>query len=102
MIVTGEGRLDDQTSGGKLISAICARAGTTRVCAIVGTSTLDPQVARRLGLTNVISLRELTAQDTSKDPALKTKALHSAGRILHALASSPTTQYERSPACATG
>ena len=92
MLVTGEGRLDDQTSGGKLISAVCSRAGSTPVAAVVGTSTLDQQATRHLGLTNVISLREITAQDTSKDPALATKALQNAGRILHTLASGPTTQ----------
>lgn len=90
MIVTGEGRLDDQTSGGKLISAVCTRAGNTPVAAVVGTSTLDEQAAHRLGLTNVIALREITAHDTSKNPALATTALQDAGRILHAIASGPT------------
>jgi glycerate kinase len=90
MLVTGEGRLDDQTSGGKLISAVCTRAGNTPVAAVVGTSTMDQQAARHLGLSKVIALRDLTAQDTSKDPALAAKALQKAGRILHALASGPS------------
>jgi glycerate kinase len=89
MLVTGEGRLDDQTSGGKLISAVCSRAGNTPVAAVVGASTLDQQAAQRLGLSKVIALRDLTDQDTSKDPALATTALQNAGRILHALASGP-------------
>ncbi|HCB58266.1 MAG TPA: glycerate kinase, partial [Arthrobacter bacterium] len=92
MLVTGEGRLDDQTSSGKLISAVCSRAGNTPVAAVVGTSTLDDQAARHLGLSKVIALRDLTHEDTSKDPALASKVLQNAGRILHALVAGRTAR----------
>jgi glycerate kinase len=81
-VVTGEGRLDAQTSGGKLISAVCARSGNTPVWAVVGRSVLDEEAARQLGLVTVMSLQDLTTHDTSQDPALATAALQQAGRMI--------------------
>jgi glycerate 2-kinase len=82
LVVTGEGRLDAQTSGGKLISAVCARSGNTPVWAVVGRSVLDEEAARQLGLVTVMSLQDLTTHDTSQDPALATAALQQAGRMI--------------------
>ena len=82
LVVTGEGRLDAQTSGGKLISAVCARSGNTPVWAVVGRSDLDEVAARQLGLATVLALQDLTTQDTSQDPALATAALQQAGRMI--------------------
>lgn len=80
LVITGEGRLDAQTSDGKLISAVCARSGTTPVWAVVGRSDLDEGMASKLGLSNVTALQDLTAQDTSQDPTLAKAALQEAGR----------------------
>ena len=86
LVVTGEGRLDAQTSDGKLISAVCARSGNTPVWAVVGCSILDDRAAAGMGLSSVIALQDLADQDTSQDSALATNALHLAGRnIAHAL-----------------
>jgi glycerate kinase len=82
LVVTGEGRLDAQTSGGKLISAVCARSGNTPVWAVVGRSDLAEEAAGQLGLATVLALQDLTTQDTSQDPALATAALQQAGRMI--------------------
>jgi glycerate kinase len=82
LVVTGEGRLDAQTSDGKLISAVCARAAGTPVWAVVGTSMLGGAAAGHLGLSGVVALTDITAQDTSKDPDLAAEALKRAGRNL--------------------
>lgn len=82
LLVTGEGHLDAQTTGGKLISAVCARAGTTPVWAVVGRTSLDTAAARRLGLSRVIALGDLTTEDTSQNPAMATAVLQDAGRII--------------------
>lgn len=88
LLVTGEGCLDSQTAGGKLISAVCARAGSTPVWAVVGCTTLDAAAARQLGLSMVLALQELSPQDTSRDPVGATAVLQDAGRaILNAVRS---------------
>ncbi len=79
-MVTGEGRLDAQTSDGKLISAVCTRAAGTPVWAAVGTSMLDGEAASDLGLSGVVALTDITAHDTSRDPGLASEALQQAGR----------------------
>ena len=90
LVVTGEGRLDAQTSDGKLISAVCTRAAGTPVWAAVGTSILDEEAAGRLGLSGVVALTDITARDTSRDPGLAAEALEQAGRniVLHVRAQS--------------
>jgi glycerate kinase len=86
LVVTGEGRLDAQTSGGKLISAVCARSAGTPVWAVVGSSLLDEAAAKELGLSEVIALQDLSSQDTSRDSAAAAEALQQAGRnIIRAL-----------------
>ncbi|WP_461163931.1 glycerate kinase [Arthrobacter sp. R4-81] len=82
LLITGEGRLDAQTAGGKLISTVCRRAGSIPVWAVAGCSTLAASEARQLGLSKVLTLQELSPQDTSRDPALATAVLQEAGRAI--------------------
>ena len=82
LLVTGEGCLDSQTASGKLISAVCARAGSTPVWAVVGRTTLDAASARQLGLSMVLALQDLSPQDTSRDPVGATAVLQDAGRAI--------------------
>jgi glycerate kinase len=82
LLITGEGCLDAQTAGGKLISAVCGRAGSTPVWAVVGCSMLDAPAARQLGLSKVLALQELSPHDTSRDPVLATSVLQEAGRAV--------------------
>jgi glycerate kinase len=90
LLITGEGRLDAQTADGKLISAVCARAEGTPVWAVVGCSALDRPAARELGLEGVVALQDLSALDTSKDPAAAAALLRQAGRdIIHQVGTLP-------------
>ncbi|MDQ0676720.1 hypothetical protein QFZ30_000102 [Arthrobacter pascens] len=66
----------------KVISAVCARSGTTPVWAVVGRSDLDEEAAKQLGLATVMALQDLTKQDTSQDPALAASGLQQAGRTI--------------------
>lgn len=57
-IVTGEGRLDDQTASGKVIQAVCEAAGEAGVpvIALCGSVADDPSLPGKLGLAAAFSL----------------------------------------------
>ncbi len=61
-VVTGEGKLDEQSSAGKAVSEVARRAQCLRVpCyAIVGTLALDVSASTRMGLAAVHTGRTLT------------------------------------------
>lgn len=73
LVVTGEGRLDDQTAAGKLVAEVATRARLAGVAcaAVVGCDALAPGRARELGLETVLE---------AGDPG----ALEEAGRRLGA------------------
>lgn len=58
LVITGEGRLDGQTAGGKVVSRLCAQARAARrpVIALVGASAITAAEQDRLGLGAVFSL----------------------------------------------
>lgn len=56
LILTGEGRLDEQTAQGKLIKRLIDRAGQTPVVALCGTLDLNPADVKALGLKAAISI----------------------------------------------
>jgi glycerate 2-kinase len=58
LVLTGEGKLDEQTIQGKLVNGVCRRAGRGRVpvVAICGTLDLDPAQIQTLGLTAAFSI----------------------------------------------
>ena len=60
VIFTGEGRLDKTSFQGKVIGDILERRGRAKVIAVVGSSTLSYQQARRAGLEDVILLKEFS------------------------------------------
>jgi glycerate kinase len=69
-VITGEGRLDTQTLGGKLPAVVAARSAPRPVYAVVGQSQLSNTEQRRLGIQEVHALTELSDTDSSHDPAL--------------------------------
>jgi glycerate kinase len=71
LILTGEGKLDDQTLAGKLIAGICRKAAERGipVAALVGTLDADPEALRALGLTFAQSV---LTRPQSLDEALQT------------------------------
>jgi glycerate 2-kinase len=58
MVLTGEGKLDEQTAQGKLLAGICRRAATHNVpvVALCGTLQLRPAQIQALGLTAAFSV----------------------------------------------
>lgn len=69
-VITGEGRMDAQTLGGKLPAVVAARSAPRPVYAVVGQSQLSNTEQRRLGIQEVHALTELSDTDSSRDPAL--------------------------------
>ena len=58
LVLTGEGKLDEQTLHGKLLAGVCRRAGRVDVpvVAICGTLELEPTQIQALGLTAAFSI----------------------------------------------
>ncbi|QIM21802.1 glycerate kinase [Phycicoccus sp. HDW14] len=79
LVLTGEGRLDAQSLQGKLPSVVARRA-STRVEAVVGSSDLTPEEARRHGFSAVHDLVARTDGDPARDPALSRRLLTDVGR----------------------
>jgi glycerate kinase len=91
LVITGEGRIDQQTRHGKLPAIIARRAHPRPVIAVVGRSDLSPAAATAMGLTAVHALTELTDRNPAHDPALSGALLEQLGRTLHL----PTEHHTR-------
>jgi glycerate 2-kinase len=67
LVITGEGRLDQQSLAGKVISAVATRCHAHEVLcvAIVGQSLLDAKTTKSIGLTTVLPGSTPTEQRTS-------------------------------------
>ncbi len=59
LILTGEGKMDEQTMGGKAVSGVLRRRGNTPVIAVVGGYEGDERVFFEAGLTAVFSINTL-------------------------------------------
>jgi len=73
LVVTGEGRLDEQSLLGKLVGTVAARAGARGVpcVALVGSSKLDPERAAAAGIGRVVvaaTLADLRAAGRGLSP----------------------------------
>jgi glycerate kinase len=58
LIITGEGRIDGQSSQGKLIFGVCAHAGKTPVIALCGKLDATPAEIRAIGLTAAYAISD--------------------------------------------
>lgn len=65
LIITGEGRLDNQSGEGKVVGAIASLAGQYRIpcIAVCGQSQIDVNLAAQLGLNGIISLKDDALSD---------------------------------------
>lgn len=79
LVLTGEGRMDEQTLQGKLPAVVAARAAPVRVEAVVGRSDL-PSSSPESGIARIRTLAERTDEDTSADPQLSARLLLEVGR----------------------
>ena len=80
LVITGEGRMDDQTLHGKLPAVVAQRAGQVPVIAVVGRSDISPATLHLMGLQAVYGIVELTDRNPARDPALTKSLLEQLGR----------------------
>ena len=80
LVVTAEGSIDDQTSRGKLLSVLAARAGSVPVVAVGGRNTLSAAGAREIGFRRVYAVSDYTDRDTAGDPELTGRLLTGIGQ----------------------
>ena len=68
LVVTGEGRIDDQTLHGKLPAVVARRAAPVPVIAVVGRSDLGDDARQRMGLRAVHAIADRTDGNPANDP----------------------------------
>ena len=85
LVISGEGRLDEQTLQGKLPSAVALRAVPTPVVAVVGRNDLGDATAGS-GFADIFAVADLTDGDTSEDP-------HRTAELLHPIGTQIGTRY---------
>lgn len=87
LVITGEGRLDDQTLAGKLPAAVLRRSAPTPVVAVVGRDQLRTERDR---FASIHALTHLTDADTSSDRHRSAQLLREiGGRIARSLPAAP-------------
>jgi len=59
LIITGEGRLDDQSSQGKVIQGVCSRAKKVPVIALCGALSITTDHAKAIGLKAAYSINSV-------------------------------------------
>ena len=82
LVITGEGRIDDQTLHGKLPAVVAHRAAPTPVIAVVGRSDLSEQGRHVMGLAAVHAVVDHTDGDPARDPGLTARVLEDLGRTI--------------------
>jgi glycerate kinase len=81
-VITGEGRIDDQTLHGKLPAIVAHRAAPLPVIAVVGRSDLADDARRQMGLHAVHAIADHADGNPAGDPALSARLLEQLGRAL--------------------
>lgn len=82
LVITGEGRMDDQTLNGKLPAIIARRAGSIPVIAVVGRSDITPSARQRMGLDAVYAIVDHTDRNPAGNPDLTRELLRQLGRTI--------------------
>ena len=82
LVITGEGRIDDQTLHGKLPAIVARRAGPIPVMAVVGRSDLSDIAQRAMGLAAVHAIADHTDGNPADNPALSAQLLEGLGRTM--------------------
>lgn len=82
VVITGEGRIDDQTRHGKLPAVVAGRAAPTPVVAVVGRNDLTAPGRAALGLHAVHAVAEHATTDPARDPELTARVLSRLGRTI--------------------
>ena len=82
LVITGEGRMDDQTLNGKLPAIIAKRAGRIPVIAVVGRSDISAAALAQMGIQAVHAIADHTTGNPAGDPALSGRLLEELGRTI--------------------
>jgi glycerate kinase len=82
VVITGEGRMDDQTLQGKLPAVVAHRSGRRPVIAVVGRRDVSAQAQQAMGITAVHALGEHTDADPATDPELSRRLLEQLGATI--------------------
>ena len=69
LIITGEGKLDDQSFNGKVLSGILRDAGGVHVCSICGICECDEAMLRRYGISVYEACDGIPVEECMADPA---------------------------------
>jgi glycerate 2-kinase len=90
LVITGEGRMDDQTRQGKLPAIVARRARPLPVVAVVGRSDLSERARLAMGIRTVHAVTDHTDGDPARDRGLTARVLEHLGRTIPLPASGPT------------
>ena len=82
LVITGEGRIDDQTLHGKLPAVVAQRAAPVPVIAVVGRSDLSEPARHAMGLSAVHAVVDHTDGDPARDPDLTARVLRELGATI--------------------
>ena len=82
VVVTGEGRIDDQTRHGKLPAVVARRSHPRPVIAVVGRSDISAATAEDMGLAAVHALTDHTDQNPAGNPGLSRHLLTELARTM--------------------
>ena len=82
MVITGEGRIDDQTRHGKLPAVVARRSRPRPVIAVVGRSDISAAAAEQMGLAAVHALTDHTDQNPAGNPGLSRHLLTELARTM--------------------
>lgn len=83
-VVTGEGRIDDQTLHGKLPYVVAQHAAPRPTFAVVGANQISPGSPLDHVFTRIHQISDLTDIDTRHDPALTSRILTQLGEAIAA------------------
>ena len=81
-VVTGEGRIDDQTLHGKLPYVVAQHAAPRPTFAVVGLNQISPGSPLELAFTQIHQVSDLTATDTRHDASLTARILTQLGEAI--------------------
>lgn len=80
LVVTGEGKIDQQTLSGKLPLVVARRAASVPVVAVVGHNALEVDELPGHHIERIYALSSMTTRDCAADPALSAELLTQLGR----------------------
>ena len=82
VVITGEGRIDDQTLHGKLPYVVAQHAAPRPTFAVVGLNQITPGSPLEHAFTRIHQISDLTDADTRHDPGLTARILSQLGRAI--------------------